>query len=138
MLFKWGDDFCCNIQEIDKQHKKLFETGNKVYELASLDDNYDHYDEIMEILDELRQYTIYHFNYEEKLLSDNGYDKLDTHKIEHYFFTKKLQKIGKQDIDNFQKESIMEILTFIADWITNHILKSDHEYKDFLISKGVV
>jgi hemerythrin len=34
------------------------------HDLALAKDNYDHYDEIMEILQELKDITAYHFSYE--------------------------------------------------------------------------
>ncbi len=37
-----------------------------------------------------------------------------------------------------RKKIGIELVIFIADWIENHILKSDMEYKDFLNSKGVM
>jgi hemerythrin len=31
----------------------------------------------------------------------------------------------------------VEVLAFLKDWLTNHIMKSDMAYSDFLVSKGV-
>ncbi|MCX8129496.1 MAG: bacteriohemerythrin [Clostridia bacterium] len=136
-MFRWRDEFKTNVEEIDKQHKKLFEIGGRLYDLVSLGNQYDHYDEIMSILDELRKYTEYHFSYEEKLMQDQGYDKLDIHKIEHDFFIKKIMKLENLNIDENQEESLMKIITFVADWISSHIIKTDIQYKGFFNSKGV-
>ncbi|WP_094547677.1 bacteriohemerythrin [Petroclostridium xylanilyticum] len=137
MLLKWKDTYSCNIAEIDNQHKKLFELGSKAFEIASLKDEYDHYDNLIEILEELKAYTIYHFNYEEKLMQENNFDKFESHKIEHDFFIKKVQKIERKDLEGKQNEAVLEIIQFIADWISSHILKSDMEYKTFLNEKGI-
>lgn len=131
MLFKWKDTFSVNVSDIDRQHKKLFEIGSRVYDIVSLDDNYDHYDEIMEILNELVDYTVYHFGFEEKLMEKYGYEDYEQHKMQHYFFIKKVEKMVKKDIDERQQEVMRDLIAFIADWISSHILKSDMKYKEF-------
>ncbi len=137
MSFKWIDKYSCNITEIDKQHKKLFEIGDRLYALASLNDAYDHYDEIMDIFNELKEYTIYHFDYEEKLMEKYGYQNIDSHKIEHMFLLKKAQKYEKQDIDADQLKSTNDLIAFVSDWITSHILQTDMQYKSFFNEKGI-
>lgn len=137
MSFKWKDSYSINIAEIDEQHKKLFEIGDRVYDIVLLDDDYDHYDEIVEIIEELRDYTIYHFEYEEKMLQKHGYNELEFQHFQHSFFVKRLEKIVSKDIDEDQKETTKEIIEFLADWITNHILQSDMKYSHFLNAKGI-
>ena len=137
MSIKWKDAYSCNIAEIDKQHKKLFEIGSRIFDLLSLGDEFDRYDEIAQIFDELRDYTIFHFGYEEELMKKHGYEGYEDHKIEHDFFIKKLQRLEKTDFDNKQTESLVQIISFIADWITGHILKTDMKYKDFFNAKGI-
>ena len=136
-MIKWKEEYSCNIKEIDKQHKKLFEIGGRIYYTASIDDGYDHYDEIMDILNELTQYTVYHFKYEEDLFLRYTYPDYETHKIEHDFFVKKVGKLLSRDLDKGQYGVIIEIVNFVADWVSGHILKSDHAYKSYLNAKGV-
>lgn len=137
MALKWKDTFSCNIREIDDQHKKLFQIGSELFELASLKDNADHYDEIMKIINELKDYTIYHFNYEENLMEKHFYRNYAEHKIEHEAFIKAIAKIENSDLDAHQSASVMKLIIFISDWITSHILKTDIQYKDFFNQKGV-
>ena len=49
----------------------------------------------------------------------------------------KVRSIEDSDVDEKQKEIGMELIIFIANWIENHILKSDMEYKEFLNNKGI-
>lgn len=136
-MIKWKEEFSVNVKVIDEQHKKLFEIGSRIDELVSLSDSADHYDEIMLVMEELKDYTIYHFDFEENLLGKSGYDDLQKQHFEHHFFIKKLEKIGKKDIDSDQEEAIGEIYSFLINWITEHILKSDMKYSGYLNSKGV-
>lgn len=136
-MFKWKEKFSCNIEEIDKQHQKLISIGSELSQIISLKNGIDHYDEIMEILNKLKEYTVYHFTYEEALLEKYGYENLEEHKKEHKAFVNKIVEIANKDIDDNQKRVTMDILVFIADWIENHILKTDHKYKDFLNAKEI-
>jgi hemerythrin len=137
MLFAWRNSFSTNVQDIDDQHKKLFEIGGRLYDIAAAKDGYDHYDEITEVLDELKAYTIYHFGFEEEMMREQGYQNYDIHKIEHDFFIKKIKKLENKDLDENQDESVMEMIKFVADWITSHILKTDLQYREFFNSKGI-
>lgn len=137
MAFDWKDSYSVGIAEIDKQHKKLFEIGNRIYETAQLEDDVDHFDEIASILDELKQYAQYHFDYEEKLMEKCNYANLENHKIEHYFFTKKLNKVNLEEIDSAQDQAIMKLLDFTANWITGHILNTDKKYIEAIKSCGI-
>ena len=136
-MFKWKEDFSVNIKTIDEQHQELFRIGNSLYNIISIKDGIDRYDEIMKELYEMKDYAIYHFDYEEKLMAENGYPDFENHKRQHDIFIDKVQSIDELDIDEKQKKIGMELVIFIADWIENHILKSDMEYKDFLNNKGI-
>lgn len=136
-MFKWKENFSCNIEEIDNQHQKLFKIGNDIYKLVTSKDDIDHYDEIIAIMRELEEYTVYHFKYEEELMSKYGYNELEDHKNQHSLFVDKIKEIQTEDIDLRQKKVAMDTLMFVADWIENHILKSDHKYNEFLNEKGV-
>lgn len=137
MYFKWKDDYKVDVSEIDSQHKKLFEIGGRISELMGLDDEYDHYDEIKEIFEELKDYTAYHFGYEEKLMEKYGYKDLDAHKIEHAFMVKKINKLEKKDFDEDQRGISLDLVSFVSDWITGHILNTDLQYKEFFSKAGV-
>lgn len=58
-------------------------------------------------------------------------------KFEHHFVIKKIDKFEKRDIDAKQSETIIDLVVFVSDWISSHILKEDMMYKSFFNSKGV-
>lgn len=136
-MFKWKESYRVNVKEIDEQHRKLFELALKVYDILTLGDNYDHYDEIMIIVEELKNYTIYHFECEEELMEKYDFSELEEHKLQHKAFIDKVNSFSESDIDEKQNKVIMEMIFFVADWIEKHILKSDHRYKELLNSKGI-
>jgi len=136
MSFKWKEDYSCNTLDIDTQHKKLLEIGDRIVDLAMGSQDSDYYDQIMEVLVELKDYTVYHFGFEEKLMDKYGYYKSEEHKFEHLFFIKKVEKIERKDIDGQQQEAIMALLKFVADWVTSHIMLQDKEFGAFLKTVG--
>ena len=137
MSFKWKDRYNLNIDEIDRQHMKLFEIGLRAYDLAMTDDSYDHYDEIVAILNELLDYTEYHFDYEEKLMESYGYTGYNAQKQEHGFFVGKIRAMVSKDIDSDQQKAVTEVIDFLSEWISNHILLSDRKYALYFEEKGI-
>jgi hemerythrin len=137
MSFKWKDRYNLNINEIDKQHRRLFEIGARAYDLAMLDDSFDHYDEIIAIFNELLDYTEYHFTYEEKLMETYKYEGHDRQKQEHAFFIGKIREMTSKDIDSDQKKAVLEVMDFLSEWISSHILFSDRKYAVFFEEKGI-
>lgn len=67
-MFLWKKEFELGISSIDDQHKRLLEIGNRINELLiNHEEDDDNYDEIFTVIEELKDYTVYHFNTEEEL-----------------------------------------------------------------------
>lgn len=124
-MFEMKEEYKLGISKIDMEHEKLFEIGERTYQL--LKDSYamDKYDRIVELIQELRNYTAYHFKNEEDYMESINYKRLFTQKMDHANFIKKLDEINLVKVDQNQDEAIMEILTFLNRWLTNHILEKD-------------
>jgi len=117
------------ISHIDAEHEKLFEIGEKAYQLLINPYKVDKYDKIVAVLEELKKYTVYHFKNEETYMESINYKRLFTQKIDHSVFIEKVNDVDLTKIDENQDEAIMGILNFLNDWLINHILE-----KDLLIS----
>ncbi len=127
-MIKWKEDYIIGVDKIDEQHKKLFEIANKAYELLKNEFCIDKYDRIVEILDELKEYTVYHFKSEEEYMISIGYKKFLSHKVEHDEFIKKITNIDFKSIDEDQDKYLLETLEFVVSWISGHILGRDKFY----------
>lgn len=125
-MLKWKNEFETGISHLDEQHKHLFEIGNKAYSL--LDDDLDKFDEIVALIDELKNYTIYHFSTEEEYMKSISYRKFLSHKVEHDDFINKVKAIDLEAMDENQEEALRELISFVFDWITEHILGNDMGY----------
>ena len=127
-MFEWKKEYEIGIEKIDTQHKKLFEIADRGYALLKNDLYLDKYDRILDLLNELKDYTQFHFSEEEKYMESIGHKKLFTHKIEHNQFIEKISNVNLKSLDNNQDKYIVEMLDFIVNWIKNHILEKDKEY----------
>lgn len=137
-MIVWNEKYSCGVESIDQQHKRLFELGAHLFTLLEEVGEYDQFDDILAVLQEMKDYTVYHFDYEEKLLEQNGYEgeKLEEQKQQHKKFIEELQFIDDPDfIDRRQRGSIMSLISLVMHWIEKHILESDMQYKDFLQEK---
>ncbi|MDF2606470.1 MAG: iron-binding protein hemerythrin [Bacillales bacterium] len=124
-MIKWKDDFLVGVEIIDEQHKVLFDLTGKAYELLKDDYVHDKYDEIVKIIDELKEYTIFHFKCEEEYMKSIGYKKFLSHKVEHDDFIERVNSLNFLEIDEDQDKYILSILDFVVSWISDHILQRD-------------
>jgi len=135
-MLAWKPEFEFGIAEIDRQHRQLVEIGASIGEMITDKTKSDYYDEIVEKLKELESYTMTHFEYEEAQFDSKNFIGSAAHKFEHKLFVKKLEKYfsNLENIDSNQDEILVELLTFVSDWLVKHIIKTDREYVELLIS----
>jgi len=119
------EEYKIGVESIDEQHKKLFELADKAYMLLKDAFSLDKYDKIVEIVEELKEYTIFHFKSEEEYMESINYKRLFTQKIEHEKFIKSLDDIDLRHLDQNQDDSLVKMLNFLNEWLTEHILGND-------------
>lgn len=125
----WKDSFDLGIPPMDLQHRKLvgmIETAKNL--ISDAQDGIDCYDEIAQVLEELKNYTIEHFKDEEALMDLKGYTDLERHREKHNAFVLKVQEFLSSDIDYNQTEVLVGIVQFLLDWVVEHILYEDKKY----------
>lgn len=125
----WKDSFELGIPPMDMQHKKLvglIESAKNL--ITDAEDGIDCYDEIAEVLNELKNYTVEHFHDEEALMALKGYTELESHRATHNAFVEKVQEFLSADIDYNQTSVLVEIVQFLLDWVVEHILYEDKKY----------
>ncbi len=126
-MYEMKKEYFTGIELIDSEHSQLFDYANQIYELLHAEFVPDKYDNILVILDELRDYTKKHFADEEAYMESIHYKKIFSQKIQHQAFIEELDNI---DLDNIsevenQDEVISKMLTFVTDWLKSHILELD-------------
>ena len=124
-MLQWKEEFEVGVAEIDEQHQKLIDIANRVYELMRNELALDKYDQIVEILQELKEYTVYHFHFEEGLMQKARYKKRFSHKILHQQFLAQVEAVDLSAVDENQEAYLIQIMDFIANWLIDHIVGED-------------
>ncbi len=128
VLFEWNDKYLTSIKECDDQHKKLVELINTLHENMKSGNGKD---VLEKILNELMDYTAYHFLTEEALFEAYGYPEAKSHIKEHEVLTAQV----KTFYERFSKGETgitIPISVFLKDWLINHTLYSDKQYGIFI------
>lgn len=107
--------------KIDGDHQKLFDLINQ---LAAAMKAGEGKQACSAVINELTSYTKTHFSMEEALMSKHGYPQATAHKSEHDKFIKSIVDF-KNKFEAGSGVVTIEILTFLRDWLTNHIQKTD-------------
>lgn len=124
-MYEMKPEYYTGIKFIDEEHKKLFEIANRAYELLMNEFIPDKYDYIMEVVDELKDYTKYHFDHEETYMNSIKYKRILSQKVSHDDFIEKINQYDSEIVDEKQKESLLELLDFLTTWLVEHIYKQD-------------
>ena len=122
---EFTDDYLTGIALVDAEHKELFRIVDKANQLVKSFDELSGYDSIIEILNELKEYTKEHFSDEEEYMESIQYEGLSAQKRAHEAFIDKLENIDLAQIDANPQEYLQELLEFLLGWLINHILYTD-------------
>lgn len=118
-------EYLTGIESVDRQHEELFRIIGEVHSLAKDEFLADKYDEIVHLLEELRDYTRFHFQHEEEYMESIGYAGLPAQKKAHEAFVERLEEMDLEQADDHQQETLGELLEFLTEWLINHILYAD-------------
>lgn len=118
----WSADLDTGIGEIDNQHKQIMDFINR------LDDARQHADRaaIISVVDDLVEYSLSHFAFEECLLEDAGYEFVRGHKKVHELFVRRVS--GFQERLQRGDDISHELHSLLYRWLFSHIRHDDHAY----------
>lgn len=122
---QWSKDLDTGIQVIDSQHKRIVEYIN---ELDTA--NTTGVGDSGRILDELVDYTVTHFAFEEDLQESAGYPFLKAHRRVHEIFTKRVLEF--QNRARAGENVTPELLSMLKVWLINHIKGDDNDYVEIV------
>lgn len=127
------EDYRIGLNIIDMQTKKWFEAINKLYgdfKRKSVSKV------IIASLDELIDYSGYHFGFEEKYLKDFNYVKYDDFKQMHDHFVNTLQA-NRTAYSNGETISLIRIIIFIKSWMSSYKSMLDDEFVKMFKANGL-
>lgn len=125
MKYEFTKDYLTGIDSIDQEHARLFEIANELYDLMQDRLITDKYDKIIDLIQELRDYTKTHFKNEEAYMTSINYQHIWSERHQHLMFIKKLDEIDLTQVDDKQQEYVIQLLDFLARWLQGHIKGAD-------------
>lgn len=129
----WTSKLKLGVQMFDDQHKQLIKLINDLYNALQANKGDD---AMLKILDELINYTVYHFDTEEEMFEKYGYKNITEHKKIHSGL-----KNTAVDLKNkiLAGEAVIgfNVISFLENWVKNHILVEDRKYVEFFKQKGL-
>ena len=123
-LITWSSQLSVGVIEIDTQHKRLIDIINRLNDAMHSGKESE---ALGKVLTELVEYTVYHFNTEEHLMLQRNYVDSPTHKLEHKRFIETITGFKKK-FDAGDVKISTDIMNFLRDWLTSHILKTDKKF----------
>ncbi len=123
-LLIWQEDLNTGIEIIDMQHQRIVEMINRLHVTQKSMERLA----IADVIDELVDYTLSHFAFEEELMEEAGYPFCAAHKRVHEVFTKRVSEYrmrfeAGEDVTD-------ELKSMLSRWLFNHIRSDDKAYAE--------
>ena len=131
-LIQWSDSFSVKVPSLDAQHAQLIKILNDLHEAMLAQRGRA---VLAEEVARLHQYARTHLKTEEDLLQKHGYPNFAEHKAQHDAYLAKVKDI-ETEMRNGGLTVANQLMRFLKEWWTSHILKTDREYADFLKQRG--
>jgi hemerythrin len=130
----WKIEMSVGVDVIDNDHKKLLNLINEMDYIIQADVA-SKKGAIESVISELIDYTIYHFDREEKLMEVCSYPELERHKRVHESLKLQVQSY----MDSYQrKPQLFEpkaMRIFLNLWLVDHIMSMDKDYESWMQGK---
>lgn len=122
MAIAWTDDLATGIDVIDHQHMRIVDNINQMEAAMERQDR----QQIGRLLDELIDYTLSHFAFEESLQLEAGYKYARPHKAIHDAFAKRVARY--QERHNAGEDVAQQVYEMLCTWLLHHIKRDDMAY----------
>jgi hemerythrin len=132
-LMNWTPDLSVGVTEIDDQHKQLISLMNTLHDAMKAGQAKQG---LEKTLQELADYTVYHFETEEKYMQKFRYPGYLAHKMKHDTFVKKVTDFQK-DYQAGKLGISIDLMNFLKDWVTTHIKETDRQYTETFKTGGL-
>jgi len=129
---RWQPAYSVQVQDFDAAHRTLIELAEALIHAVERPGTGA---STRDVLDDLVECTVAHFEEEERVLRELDWPGLPTHLEAHDLLLRTLLKF-KADL-RYGRLTPEETADFITDWVVAHILDEDRQYCDYLHARGV-
>ena len=139
LLTKWNESMTVGVKQFDRDHKRLFYMMVHLNGVLQLEDRRGQIPEgeIDYAVKELEKYFRGHLFREENVMARAGYPDIEAHVEEHCHFMIRVNEISHLSTGSTSAERAREIVQFMYEWLTRHIIVTDRKYMEFLNSKDI-
>jgi hemerythrin len=132
----WHDELNIGVLEIDLQHRKLVQFFNDTLSSINSSSSLVGWENVVYTF---LGYALYHFHSEEVLADQYGYGKEDpshalSHHDEHEAFMAHIKET-QVSLNAGKDVTKRDIMSFIHDWLINHISHDDMPLGEFIRAK---
>lgn len=126
-MFQFTEDCILGLDEIDEEHRRLFDLLGQGMDMLKNRYIWDRYEDIKDLLRQLEDYAEQHFAHEEAYMEQIRDPELILQRSQHMAFREKICNFGLTDIDEpqVQQELLEELISYLAKWLYHHIIGSD-------------
>lgn len=133
---QWSDKLATGVEEIDSQHRYLINAINNARE--ALIERRD-LERIGPLTKDLLAYAIFHFDTEEDLMREYGYDReagadAAAHHQEHRDFSARVIAI-RDALNEGLPVAAEDLVGFLENWLIGHIMQTDQKFGAFVRGK---
>ncbi len=126
-FIEWSDEYSVGIKQFNDDHRELIKIVNELHSglISKLG-----IAQMTYIMGSLVNYTVSHFAREEKYMVKYNYPDYDAHKNEHEKLLNKVREYSRM-LEDGQTSFSIELMSFLRDWLVNHIQGCDMKYREF-------
>jgi len=128
-LIEWTPELEIGIQVIDGQHRRIVDYINDLDEAEKTDNR----DVIARVFEDLIDYTYSHFEFEEALMEEAGYDALTIHQSTHKAFRSKVDQLKTRFSQG--EQVARDLVDLLKTWLLEHIMHDDQSYSSLVKEK---
>jgi len=125
----WVDALRIGIDAVDQDHLRLVKILNQITH-RTVDD-----EDLGTLIDELINYTVYHFRREEAVMQACEYPRLEEHRKIHNDLAAAVSEHAETFKQGNDPEFLTHIRKFLRSWLFNHIVKSDSDIARYVKGK---
>ncbi len=118
----WTTDLNTGIEVIDGQHMRIVDYINLLGDAIQQHNRAS----VGTVLNELVDYTLSHFSFEECLQEESGYRNAKTHKAVHELFIKRLGRYMEKH--HAGEDVAQQLHAMLSTWLIQHIKRDDMDY----------
>ena len=127
-LFQWNESYSVGHQQIDAQHKHLFQLAEELHSAMAAGKGKQM---LSQTLGNLISYTKSHFASEEGLMKKYNYPDYPAHKVEHDKLTAKVLAF-QSDFNAGRTMLSVDLMQFLKTWLAHHIGQIDHKVAAYI------